>query len=63
MVVTALAPGDGRAYAANVAGPAALLVAKLHKLGGRQATPPRLVDKDAATIIACFASSLRIASR
>lgn len=38
MVVTALAPGDGRAYAASVAGPAALLVAKLHKLGERQAT-------------------------
>lgn len=47
MVVTALAPGDGRAYVANVAGPAALLVAKLHKLGERQATPGRLVDKDA----------------
>ncbi|MGH3779397.1 MAG: GSU2403 family nucleotidyltransferase fold protein [Pseudonocardiaceae bacterium] len=47
MVVNALAPGDIRAYAANVAGPAALLVAKLHKLGERQATPGRLVDKDA----------------
>jgi hypothetical protein len=31
----------------NVAGPAALLVAKLHKLGERQGTPGRLVDKDA----------------
>ncbi|MDN5856283.1 MAG: hypothetical protein L0K86_26260 [Actinomycetia bacterium] len=38
---------DGRAYTANVAGPAALLVAKLHKLGERQATPGRLIDKDA----------------
>lgn len=47
MVVHALAPGDGRAYAASIAGPAALLVAKLHKLGERQATPGRLVDKDA----------------
>ncbi|MGH3905766.1 MAG: GSU2403 family nucleotidyltransferase fold protein [Pseudonocardiaceae bacterium] len=47
MVVKALAPGDDRAYAANVAGPSALLVAKLHKLGERQDTPGRLVDKDA----------------
>ncbi|MFC7549765.1 hypothetical protein [Plantactinospora sp. GCM10030261] len=30
-----------------MAGPAALLVAKLHKLGERQGTPLRLVDKDA----------------
>jgi hypothetical protein len=47
MVVRALAPGDDRAYAARIAGPAALLVAKLHKIGERQATPGRLVDKDA----------------
>jgi hypothetical protein len=45
--VRALAPDDPRIYTANVAGPAALLVAKLHKLGERQATPGRLVDKDA----------------
>ena len=31
----------------NVAGPAALFVAKLHKLGERQAAPGRLLDKDA----------------
>ena len=31
----------------NVAGPAALLVAKLHKLGERQAVRSRLLDKDA----------------
>lgn len=47
MLVTSLGNGDDRAYTANVAGPAALLVAKLHKLGERQATPGRLVDKDA----------------
>jgi hypothetical protein len=47
MVVKALAPSDDRACAANVTGPAALLVAKLHKLGERQATPGRLADKDA----------------
>lgn len=47
MLVTSLGNGDDRAYTANVAGPAALLIAKLHKLGERQATPGRLVDKDA----------------
>ncbi len=31
----------------EVAGPAALLVAKLHKIGERQNTPTRLIDKDA----------------
>jgi hypothetical protein len=45
-----LAPGDGRIYVAKVAGPAALLVAKLHKIGERQETPRRLVDKDAHDI-------------
>jgi hypothetical protein len=47
MLVSALDPNDPRAYTANVAGPAALLVAKLHKLGERQTAPDRLVDKDA----------------
>jgi nucleotidyltransferase-like protein len=47
ILVTPLDSRDGRAYTANVAGPAALLVAKLHKLGERQSTPGRLVDKDA----------------
>jgi nucleotidyltransferase-like protein len=47
MLVTALDPADPRSLTAEVAGPAALLVAKLHKLGERQATPGRLVDKDA----------------
>jgi hypothetical protein len=49
-MVAALAPGDDRVFTANVAGSAALLVAKLHKLGERQATPGRLVDKDAHDI-------------
>jgi hypothetical protein len=39
--------GDGRSATINVAGPAALLVAKLHKLGERVDTPHRLNDKDA----------------
>jgi hypothetical protein len=47
ILITPLDSHDGRAYTANVAGPAALLVAKLHKLGERQSTPGRLIDKDA----------------
>lgn len=48
--VRALASGDDRVHTANVAGPSALLVAKLHKLGERQGTRGRLVDKDAHDI-------------
>ena len=47
MVITALGAGDPRSFTASVAGPAALLVAKLHKLGERQDAPDRRVDKDA----------------
>lgn len=43
----ALDPNDGRACGVNVASPAALLVAKLHKIGERADTPDRLIDKDA----------------
>ena len=39
--------GDGRSAIVNVGGPAALLVAKLHKLGERVDTPDRRNDKDA----------------
>lgn len=42
--------GDGRSAVINVAGPAALLVAKLHKVGERVDTPSRLIDKDAHDI-------------
>ena len=42
--------GDGRSNLINVAGSAALLVAKLHKLGERVDTPGRLNDKDAHDI-------------
>lgn len=48
MTIRALAAEDDREVEARVAGPAALLVAKLHKLGERQErAPERLVDKDA----------------
>lgn len=42
--------GDSRSAVINVAGSAALLVAKLHKLGERVDTPDRLNDKDAHDI-------------
>jgi len=42
--------GDDRSAVINVAGPTALLVAKLHKLGERIGTPDRLNDKDAHDI-------------
>jgi hypothetical protein len=50
MEIPALALDDDRAMVARVAGPAALLVAKLHKLGERLGKPDRLNDKDAHDI-------------
>ena len=47
MPIRALDPTDDREVTAYVAGPAALLVAKLHKLGERREQPARLLDKDA----------------
>jgi len=48
MTITALDPLDPRSFTVRVAGPAALLVAKLHKIGERAAdNSRRLVDKDA----------------
>lgn len=47
MSVRSLDPEDYREYEVRVAAPAALLVAKLHKLGERQGMRDRLLDKDA----------------
>lgn len=47
MEVPALDPRDPRSARLRVAGPAALLVAKLHKISERIETPRRLNDKDA----------------
>jgi hypothetical protein len=62
MMVPALAVGDDRRSMVKVATPAALLVAKLHKLGDRTASPTRLIDKDAHDIyrllVACTTSEL-----
>jgi hypothetical protein len=45
--IPSLVEGDTRVVEARVAGPAALIVAKLHKIHERRGTPDRLVDKDA----------------
>lgn len=45
--IASLDPDDPRIIRALVAGPAALLVAKLHKIAERTATPHRMNDKDA----------------
>ena len=50
MTITALDPADTRTATIKVAGPAALLVAKLHKLGERSDDSGRLIDKDAHDI-------------
>lgn len=48
--VAALDPADMRAFDVRVAGPAALIVAKMHKLLERLEQPHRLHDKDAHDI-------------
>lgn len=51
MIVDALDETDGRRYEVRVAGLAALVVAKVHKIGERAAhAPNRLIDKDAHDI-------------
>ncbi|WP_136709603.1 hypothetical protein [Agromyces sp. H66] len=56
--VAALDTNDKRVYRVRVAGLAALLVAKLHKLGERAATAPRrLHDKDAHDIYRILVAS------
>jgi hypothetical protein len=47
MQVRSLHRSDFRRFQMRVAGPAALLVAKAHKIGDRQSDVDRLVDKDA----------------
>jgi hypothetical protein len=54
MTVDSLDPSDTRSFEANVAGPAALIVAKLHTLGERSKGQGRLVDKDAHDIYRVF---------
>lgn len=47
MTIEALDPDDTRSLTANVAGAAALIVAKVHKIHERLDNPKRLNDKDA----------------
>lgn len=51
MTVSALEFGDDRSIKMNVAGPGALLVAKIHKIADRSSTPDRQVDKDALDVL------------
>jgi hypothetical protein len=57
MTIWALDPNDARTIEMNVAGPAALLIAKLHKLGERQTAPRRLIDKDAHDVYRLLVST------
>ena len=52
--LASLEDSDPRRITVNVAGFAALLVAKLHKLGDRLATPDRLHAKDAGDVYRLF---------
>src|SRR5258708_264101 len=48
--ITALDPTDARSFQVQVAGPAALLIAKLYKIWERRNTPSRLDAKDASDV-------------
>ena len=50
-IIEALEVDDGRAFEVAVAGPAALLVAKLHKIAERIDIPSRRENKDALDIL------------
>ena len=54
MRVASLEPGDDRAFDIRVAGPAALLIAKMHKIGDRALQPDRTEDKDALDVFRLF---------
>ena len=51
MEITSLDPGVERSVAMLVAGPAALLVAKVHKIAERTGTGDRVSDKDALDVL------------
>ena len=50
-VVSALDPSDGRRHEILVAGPAALLVSKTHKIAEREGQRSRESDKDALDVL------------
>lgn len=49
--IAALDPADHRAFDVSVAGIAALLIAKLHKIAERKDDPGRLLDKDGLDVL------------
>lgn len=49
--ISSLDSSDGRSYRVAVAGPAALLVSKLHKISDREGDQDRLTDKDALDVL------------
>ena len=49
--LVSLDPADDRLVAVNVAGPGALLVAKIHKIAERAEAPGRIEDKDALDVL------------
>lgn len=55
--IRALQDEDSRRVAVRVAGTAALIVAKVHKIGDRADRPDRLVDKDGGDVLRLFMSS------
>ena len=57
MVIPALEQQDDRHFEIAVAGRAALLVAKLHKLADRRDTPDRVEDKDALDVLRLLRAS------
>jgi len=61
MTIVALKPEDGRTLSANVAGPAALLVAKAHKIHDRlqRGRPDRVLDKDAGDVLRLMQTTTR----
>jgi len=50
-MISAMEPGDTRRFEIRVAGPAALLAAKLFKIDERRVNERRLVDKDAIDVL------------
>jgi len=51
MLLHSLAPDDARSFEVAVAGPAGLLVAKLHKIAERETTPERWAPKDGLDVL------------
>lgn len=55
-MISSLESSDKRSYQVAVAGPTALLVSKLHKIGDREGDQNRLTDKDALDVLCLLRS-------